>query len=134
MLHHPACYFHCLRGVRRMSCKHFVMTECGSPELRKACRDNSTPEQFAFFAFETHSGEKSNNCNQCDYASYQADNLRGHLKMHECRSPELRKACRDNSTRQFAFLCLRNTQWRKVKQMSNYASYQADNLRGVQVT
>ena len=29
-----------------------------------------------------HSGEKPNKCNQCDYASSQADNLRSHLKKH----------------------------------------------------
>ena len=31
---------------------------------------------------KTHSGEKSNKCNQCDYASSQAGNLRRHLKTH----------------------------------------------------
>ena len=31
---------------------------------------------------KTHSGEKSNKCNQCDYASSQAGTLRTHLKMH----------------------------------------------------
>ena len=29
-----------------------------------------------------HSGEKSNKCNQCDYVSSQATNLRTHLKRH----------------------------------------------------
>ena len=29
-----------------------------------------------------HSGEKSNKCNQCDYASYQAGDLMRHLKIH----------------------------------------------------
>ena len=31
---------------------------------------------------KTHSGEKSNKCNQCDYASSQAGHLRQHLKTH----------------------------------------------------
>ena len=31
---------------------------------------------------KTHSGEKPNKCNQCDYASYRAGHLRTHLKMH----------------------------------------------------
>ena len=31
---------------------------------------------------ETHSQEKSNKCNQCNYASSQAGSLRAHLKMH----------------------------------------------------
>ena len=31
---------------------------------------------------KTHSGEKSNKCNQCDYASIQASSLKTHLKTH----------------------------------------------------
>ena len=31
---------------------------------------------------KTHSGEKSNKCNQCDYAFSQAGHLRRHLKTH----------------------------------------------------
>ena len=31
---------------------------------------------------KTHSGEKSNKCNQCDYASVEAGDLRRHLKIH----------------------------------------------------
>ena len=31
---------------------------------------------------ETEGREKSNNCNQCTYASYHAGDLRKHLKMH----------------------------------------------------
>ena len=31
---------------------------------------------------KTHSGEKSNKCNQCDYASAQPGHLRRHLKIH----------------------------------------------------
>ena len=36
--------------------------------------------QFEETFEEKNSGEKSNRCNQCDYASSQADNLRSHLK------------------------------------------------------
>ena len=32
---------------------------------------------------KTHSGEKSNNCDQCDFASIQADNMRRHFKKHD---------------------------------------------------
>ena len=39
-----------------------------------------------------HSGEKSNKCNQCDFASSYAHHLRGHLKMH---SGESLKKCTD---------------------------------------
>ena len=31
---------------------------------------------------KTHSGEKSNKCNQCDFASSQAADLRRHFKTH----------------------------------------------------
>ena len=31
---------------------------------------------------KTHSGEKSNKCKQCDYASSRASSLRQHLKIH----------------------------------------------------
>ena len=31
---------------------------------------------------KTHIGEKSNKCNQCDFASTQAGDLRRHLKTH----------------------------------------------------
>ena len=31
---------------------------------------------------KTHSGEKSNKCNQCDFASSQAGDLKRHLKTH----------------------------------------------------
>ena len=31
---------------------------------------------------KTHSGEKSNKCNHCDYASSQACDLRRHLNIH----------------------------------------------------
>ena len=44
---------------------------------------------FAFFYISTlrkhlkmHSGEKPNKCNHCDFASYQAGHLRAHLKTH----------------------------------------------------
>ena len=30
--------------------------------------------------FETHSGERSNKCNQCEYASCEASKLKTHLK------------------------------------------------------
>ena len=35
---------------------------------------------------KTHSGEKSNKCNQCDYTSSQTSNLRTHFKMHSGKS------------------------------------------------
>ena len=32
--------------------------------------------------FKTHSGEKPNKCNQCNFASARARNLRKHMKKH----------------------------------------------------
>ena len=36
--------------------------------------------------FKMHLGEKSNKCNQCDFASIQAGDLRRHLKTHRWKS------------------------------------------------
>ena len=38
---------------------------------------------------KTHSGEKPNKCNQCDFASSQAGNLRVHLKTHSREKPNI---------------------------------------------
>ena len=35
---------------------------------------------------KTHSGEKSNKCNLCDFASVRAGNLRTHLKVHSANA------------------------------------------------
>ena len=51
-----------------------------------------------------HSGEKSSKCNQCDFASSQASDLRRRLKTHS------------GGCRQFKET-FENTQWRKVKHM-----------------
>ena len=40
---------------------------------------------------KSHRGEKSNKCNQCDYGSYLASDLRKHLKMHS--GEKLKKNC-----------------------------------------
>ena len=43
-----------------------------------ACSDPSSSSQH----LKTHSGEKSNKCNQCTFESFQTGNLREHLKTH----------------------------------------------------
>ena len=40
---------------------------------------------------KTHSGERPNKCNQCDYASSYASALRAHLKTHSGEKPNKRK-------------------------------------------
>ena len=42
---------------------------------------------------KTHSGEKSNKCNQCDYASTRAGHLRTHLKTHSGEKPNKCNQC-----------------------------------------
>merc|ERR1712243_196504 len=42
---------------------------------------------------KTHSGEKSNKCNQCDYASSQAGHLETHLEMHSGEKSNKRSQC-----------------------------------------
>ena len=45
---------------------------------------------------KTHSGKKSNKCNQCDYSSPETDNLKIHLEMHsEFKSILDRITCSD---------------------------------------
>ena len=46
-----------------------------------------------------HSAEKSNKCNQCDYASSQVGHLRTHLKTHSGENPNKCKRCDYESSR-----------------------------------
>ena len=46
------------------------------------CTFSWRPFKGTFKNLKMHSGEKSNKCNQCDYASSQERNLRTHLKTH----------------------------------------------------
>ena len=68
---------------------------------------------------EPQTGEKLNKCNQFNFASHQAGNLRRHLKIHggeksnKCTYCDF--ACTDPSS--FVVETYENTQWRKVKQM-----------------
>ena len=47
----------------------------------------------------THSGEKPNKCNQCDYASSQACNFRKHMKIHIVEISSKCKQCAYASSR-----------------------------------
>ena len=46
-----------------------------------------------------HSGEKLNKCNQCDYATLHAYNLREHLKTHSGEKPNQCNVCDYASSR-----------------------------------
>ena len=74
----------------------------------------------------THSGDKSNKCNQCDYATSCVDVLRTHLNTH-CGEKQMQpmRLC-ILSGRPF-----KNAQWRKVKKCNqcDFASSRAGNLR-----
>ena len=67
-----------------------------------------------------HSGEKSNKCNQCDYASTHAFTLRRHLKTHNgeksnrCNQCDFASPLAGNLS---WHLITHTPQWRKVKKM-----------------
>ena len=64
---------------------------------------------------KTHSGEKSNKINQCDYASIQADDLKTHVKTHSEKSIKCSQ-CDFASSRADQFKATsENAQWRKAK-------------------
>ena len=42
---------------------------------------------------KAHSGERSNKCNQCDFAFIQAGNLRPHVKAHSGEKPNKCNRC-----------------------------------------
>ena len=62
---------------------------------------------------KTHSGEKSNKCNQCDYASSYVSVLKTHLKMHSGEKPNKCNQC-DYASSQASHL---RTHLRKNKQI-----------------
>ena len=62
-------------------------------------------------------GEKSNKCNQCDYATAHAGNLRTHFKMHSGEKPNKCNQCDYASSEAVKLRRHLKAQWRKVKQM-----------------
>ena len=69
-----------------MNCLSFKLTATGDQPWHLVMEqllehDNSTQKNFGERVVNVHR-EKSHKCNQCDYASIQAGNLKRHLKMH----------------------------------------------------
>ena len=54
------------------------------PEEEEGLDENEEGEGVT----QSHSGEKLKKCNQCDFASSQAGDLRGYLKNAQCRKVE----------------------------------------------
>ena len=81
---------------------------------------------------KTHNGEKSNNCNQCDYASSQAGNLRSHTKTHNGEKSNTCNQC-DFASSQASSLkkTFENTQWKKSNKFNQcgYESLQVSTFR-----
>ena len=88
------CAKHNIQPIKQMENYDFVLKE-GNVKIPKKTTDNfiksNKCNQCNFASsragnlrqhLKTHSGEKSNKCNQCDFASFQAGNLRQHLKTH----------------------------------------------------
>ena len=71
---------------------------------------------------KTHSGEKTNKCNQCDYASFHAGHLRTHLKTHNGEKPNKCNQCNFASSRADVLrehLKTHSGEKRKAKQMQS---------------
>ena len=67
-----------------------LMREKDNGEKSKKCNQCNYASVHAFNLrthLKTHSGEKSNKCNLCDFASSQAGNLSRHLKTHSGEKP-----------------------------------------------
>ena len=60
--------------------------------------------------------EKSDKCNQCNFASYQTGNLRTHLKMHIGEKSNKCNQCDYASSYASTLRAHLKNQWRKVKQ------------------
>ena len=62
-----------------------IPTASHSGEKSNKCNQCDFASSYAsalWTHLKTHSGEKSSKCNQCDYASSRAGDLRAHLKTH----------------------------------------------------
>ena len=62
--------------------KHLKTHSGEKPNKCNQCDYASSETSKLMTHLKTHSGEKSNKCNQCDYATIYASDLRRHLKTH----------------------------------------------------
>ena len=80
----------------------------------------------------TTNGEKSNKCNQCDYATSQASTLKKHLKTHSGDKSNKCNQCDFASSRADTFRTHLKTHTRQKLNKCNqcdFASIQSSNLR-----
>ena len=78
---------------------------------------------------KTHSGEKPNRCNQCDYASSQASDLRKHLTIHSGEKPNKCTQCEYASSRSSGLRSHLKTHSGKSKQWNQLIVTQHFKLR-----
>ena len=103
--------------------------ECGEWKWKKLVKITTSatkrwkvPMKMAknFNKLKTHSGEKPNKCNQCDYASSQSCSLKQHTKIPSGETPH---KCyqRDFASSYAAILKIhmKKIQWGKIKQMQS---------------
>ena len=99
-----------------------IQTDINSGEKSNLCNQCDYTSSHASNLrshMKTHSGDKSKKCNQCNYASSQASNLRTHLKTHGGDKSNIFNQC-DYASSQVSNLrshIYENTQWTKVEQM-----------------
>ena len=96
----------------------------------KNCGKKLQTESLPRHMINVHNGEKSNKCNQCDFASSRADNLMTHLKTHSGEKSEKCNQCEYASSRVDHLRKHLKTHREKSNKCNqcNYASFQAGNL------
>ena len=68
--------------LRQVNWKNIWKCTVEKSQINAANLTLHVPSHSIWEELKIHREEKSNKCNQCDYASYQEGNLRRHLKTH----------------------------------------------------
>ena len=98
------------------------------------CTFSWRPFKGTFKNLKMHSGEKSNKCNQCDYASSQERNLRTHLKTHSGEKLNKCNQCDYASSRSDGLrrhLVIHSGEMSYKYNQCEYASFQASGWGGL---